>query len=204
MMNITKLTKIILVAGILLGMVAALVFTFARPVTYDASISFSINRVNRQDTAEYQYDGYYAIQASDLFSQTVMSWFMTPSVLLEIYDQAKIDPNIQSLTDLSSRFKTKKYSPQNIVVQFAERDQSTAEKISQAIIDTVEQKAAIANQTADQKALFDVQGAKPVIVQHKSVLWLNLLIGAIAGFLVGFGLAYALAFMRRPQEGQQR
>jgi hypothetical protein len=150
-----KITKISVIGCIIVGVLSALGFSYMKPITYDTSISFSINRINRQDTAEYQYDGYYAIQASDLFSQTVMSWFMTPSVLLEMYDQAGIDPQIKSLTDLTSRFKTKKYSPQNIVVKFSERDQETATKISAAIVTVVEKKGAIANQTSDQKALLE-------------------------------------------------
>jgi capsular polysaccharide biosynthesis protein len=191
-----KFSKLVIVGCLMVGLLAALGFSFLKPVTYDTSISFSINRINRQETAEYQYDGYYAIQASDLFSQTVMSWFMTPSVLLEIYDQAQIDPQIQSLTDLTSRFKTKKYSPQNIVVKYSERDQETATKIAAAIVTVIEKKSTDANQTSDQKALFDVQGAKPVIVQNKPILWLNTAIGIIAGLLVGFSLAYLLAFLR--------
>ncbi|MFA5052210.1 MAG: hypothetical protein WC544_04120 [Patescibacteria group bacterium] len=202
-MTITKPSKVYIVSGVIVGLAASLVFSYVKPVTYDTSISFSINRINRQDTVEYQYDGYYAIQASDLFSQTVMSWFMTPSVLLEIYDQAKIDPQINSLTDLTSRFKTKKYSPQNIVVQFTERDQDTADKISQAIINTVEQKSSVANQTSDQQALFDVQGATPVTVEHKPVLWLNVVIGIFCGFFVGFSLAYALLFSRQNRADQK-
>ena len=69
-----------------LATILSFVFAYFKPVNFDTSISFSINRINKQKTEEYQYDDYYAIQASDLFSQTVMSWFLTPSVLLEIYD----------------------------------------------------------------------------------------------------------------------
>lgn len=193
---VNRASKNIIIACIVIGLAGALAFSFLKPVSYDASISFSINRINRQETTEYQYDGYYAIQASDLFSQTVMSWFMTPSVLLEIYDYAQIDPQIKSLTDLTSRFKTKKYSPQNIVVKYSERDEDTASKIADAIVSVVEQKAAVANQTSDQKALFDVQGAKPVIVKNEPIIWLNTIVGFLAGLLFGFCLSYLLTFFR--------
>ena len=62
-----------------------------------------------------------------------MSWLLTPSVLLEIYEFADTDPEISSLEEISSRFKTKKYSPQNIVVRYKERDYDTADKIATAV-----------------------------------------------------------------------
>lgn len=180
----------------LVATAAAFIFSYVTPAYYDTSLSFSINRINRQETPQYQYDGYYAIQASDLFSQTVMSWFMTPSVLLEIYDKAKIDPQISSIEMLTSRFKTKQFSPQNIVVRYKERDHETAAKIAAAIGDVIEANATVANQTADQKALFEVVGAKPVIVERKPIIWLNTLIGFVGGFILSILAVYVIGYFR--------
>ncbi len=179
------------------GMLIALIFAMTTPVQYDTSIAFFINRTNVVETTEYQYDGYYAIQASDLFSQTVMSWFLTPSVLLEIYDRAGIDPQISSIEEITSRFKTRKYSPQNIVVRYQERDRDTAEKIAMAITDVVEEKAAAANQTADSKALFEVKGGAPVIVEKKPNIAINTVIGLLAGFVLSIVVAYSIAYIRQ-------
>ena len=198
-MNILVKYKWLIIIVTIVGLGASLIFSLVKPVYYDTSLSFAINRINRQETTQYQYDGYYSIQASDLFSQTVMSWLMTPSVLLEIYDQAKIDPKISSLEELAARFKTKQYSPQNLVVRFKERDQITSEKISQAIISVVESRAAAANQTSDNKALFQVVGAKPVIVQRQAVVWLNTLLGFLAGLLISCITAYIIEYLRSGQ-----
>ncbi len=180
----------------LVSMVAALVFSLLRPSYFDASLSFSINRTSRQETAEYQYDGYYAIQAADLFSQTVMSWLMTPSVLLEIYQTAGINPNISSLEELSSRFKTRQYSAQNIVVRYKERDFSSSENIGTAITNIIQEKSQVANQDADQKSLFSVVGSKPVIVEREPAIALNTLIGLVAGLIVSLLAAYVLEYIR--------
>lgn len=188
--------KFFIIILVIISLVCSYIFVVVKPIEYDTSISFSINRINRQETTEYQYDGYYSIQASDLFSQTVMSWFMTSSVLLEIYDNAKVDPKITSIEKFTSRFKTKKYSAQNIVVRFKERDRETAEKISNSIIKIIEDKSAKANQTSDQKALFEVIGAKPVIVEQRSNLWFTLLLGFIAGLVVSIILIYIFEYFR--------
>ena len=79
-MNVFIKYRWLIVIIAITGLASALVFSILRPAYYDTSLAFSINRINLQTTENYQYDGYYAIQASDLFSQTVMSWMMTPSV----------------------------------------------------------------------------------------------------------------------------
>ncbi len=198
-MNSMRKYKVAIMSITVVAGAAALIFSFVRPVYFDTSISFSINRINQQTTQDYQFDGYYAIQASDLFSQTVMSWFMTPSVLLEIYGQAGIDPDISSIEEISSRFRTRKYSPQNIVVQYQERDHATADKIAQAIISTVEEKSTAANQTSDQQAFFEVVGATPVIVENKPDPIINTAIGLVAGFIIATVAVYFIEYWKRPE-----
>ncbi len=203
-MNIIVKYRIFIIILTLVAIIAAGGFTYLKPVEHDTSIAFSINRINKQETEDYQYDGYYAIQASDLFSQTVMSWMMTPSVLLEIYERAGIDPQITSTENFISRFKAKKYSPQNVVVRYRERDKQTAQKIADAIIAIVEEKTAAAVQTSDQKAFFEVVGSLPVIVEKKPLLWLNLIIGLVGGLLVSIIAAYTVEYLRGGKSEQTK
>ena len=118
--------KWLIVVITIIATLASFLFSYYQPDYYKVSIAFGVKSINRQSTTEYQFDGYYAIKASELFSQTIISWFLTPSVLVDIYDQADIDPEITSLEQFTSRFKTKQYSAQNFVVIFKERDKSTA------------------------------------------------------------------------------
>ena len=203
-MNIIVKYRIFIIILTLVAIIAAGGVTYLKPVEYDTSIAFSINRINKQETEDYQFDGYYAIQASDLFSQTVMSWMMTPSVLLEIYEKAGIDPQITSTENFTSRFKAKKYSPQNVVIRYRERDEQTAQKIADAIIAIVEEKAAAAVQTSDKKAFFEVVGSLPVIVEKKPILWLNLIIGLVGGLLVSAIAAYTIEYLRGSKPEQTK
>ncbi len=177
---------------------ASFLFSYYQPKQFKTSISFAVNRINKQTTADYQYDGYYAIQASDLFSQTVVSWFFTPSVLLEIYEDAGVEPNITSLERFTNRFKAKKYSSQNIVVAYKERDHETAEKLAASIINTVQERGSELNQSAEQEALFEIVGSTPVIDEQEPNLILNSLIGLIFGFCAGLGLVYLVRYFKAP------
>ncbi|MFA6271986.1 MAG: Wzz/FepE/Etk N-terminal domain-containing protein [Patescibacteria group bacterium] len=200
--SILKKSRVFIITFTLLVTLAAFLVTYLRPLSYASSISFAVNRINKQETPYYD-DSYFGIQASDLFSQTVISWFLTPSVLLDIYERGNVDPQIESLEKFANRFKTKKYSPQNIVVRFNERDEDTANKISQAVVSVVEEKAVSINQTADNKALFEIVGEKPVIVKNDP----QVLLTTIIGFIVGLGLSvvfvYLLRYFKTPSQPKQ-
>lgn len=194
-LGILKKSRYFMVIFTILVVILAILFGYSRQTTYTSSISFAVNRINKQET-QYYDDSYYGIQAADLFSQTVISWFMTPSVLLEIYDRSEVDPKITTIEKFTSRFKTKKYSAQNIVVKFTERDRETAEKISDAAILVMENKAADLNRSANNKALFEIVGTKPVIVENKINISLVGGIGLVVGFLFSIVLVYLKEYLR--------
>ncbi|MFA5030002.1 MAG: hypothetical protein WC495_00215 [Patescibacteria group bacterium] len=190
--------------GIILALIGAitggLIATFT-PVKYESSLSFTVNQINKQATTTYQYDGYYAIQASDLFSETIVSWFQTPSFLLEVYNRAGIDPQINSIDSFTARFKMKKYSAQNLVLEFTAPDREQAEKLSEAIIAHVEERSGVLNQNADLKALFEVKGSAPVIVKKETTTLMGALYGLVAGIAAGiFVIALFSAFRKLETE----
>lgn len=172
----------------LVGGAVAVAVAVLSPTTFDTSISFSVNRINRQETKEYQFDEYYALQASNLFAETVVSWFATPSIVQEIYERAAVDPRIRSIDELASRLKTRKPSSQNIVVRFREEQREDAAALVAALTDIAEERTAALNQSADRKALFELVTAKPVIVERRP----NVLLAAAAGLLAGLFISSLL------------
>ncbi|MFA6042965.1 MAG: hypothetical protein WC786_04720 [Patescibacteria group bacterium] len=189
--------KWLVVACVLVPTIAAVLFATTRPDKYTTSLAFTVNRINKQSTTEYQFDGYYALQASDLFAETVVSWFLTPSVIVEMYDRAGLDPQAESLGSLTSRFKIKKYSSQNIVVKFTSLTNQEASQLSDAVVAVVEEKAAALNQSADRKALFEVVGSKPVIVQDGK----GALLAGVVGIVLGAFLSLLLLTIIRLTRG---
>lgn len=156
----------------------------SRPPKYAASLSITVDRAAAQTTVDYQYDGYYAIQAADLFSQTLLSWFLTPSTLLSFYTEAGIDPQITSLSEIVGRFRARKFSAQNIVVQFSENDKQTAELLANAINGVVERQGEQLNKTASGAALFDIRPQAPVIVETRPNAILNAVVALVAALFL--------------------
>jgi capsular polysaccharide biosynthesis protein len=195
-LNVVKKYLVLVVAIVLVSALASFFLSFYRPITYDASISFAVNRINKEKTPDYQYDGYYAIQASDLVSQTVVSWFATPSVVLEIYNQAGLSPAFESLDKFATLFHTKKYSGQNIGVKFNMADKLSAEKISNAAVTLIADKVANLNKNSDNQALFEIVASPPVIVENKANALLITLIGLVTGLILGLLLVYVIDFFK--------
>jgi capsular polysaccharide biosynthesis protein len=184
---------------IFISLVAALIaflLSYFKPVVYDASLSFAVNRTNREVTDQYQYDGYYAIQASDLVSQTVVSWFATPSVVKEIYNKAGVNPAFNSLDKYATLFQTKKYSCQNIGVKFTEKEEATAEKVAEATVEVVSTKVLELNKSADAKSLFEAVPSPAVILAVKPNVILNTVIALVAGLILSLLLVYIIQYFK--------
>lgn len=187
---------------ILLTIAGSFLWAYVQPVRYLTSMSFSVNRISQQQTSDYQFDGYYALQAADLFSQTVVSWLQTPSVLVEISERAGSATPVTSIRSLTSRFKTKKYSSQNIVVTFAASSEDEAKRLASAVTDVITTRAQDVNRTTDNQALFGLVASQPVIVRAEPSPYLigvvSLLVGIVlALFLVPF-VEYLFAARRTP------
>ena len=197
--NLKRLIRIS-VALIVVGALAGGIVASVLPVTYESSLSFTVNQINKQETQDYQFDGYYALQASDLFSDTIVSWFQTPSFLLEVYNRAGVEPNIESISSFTSRFKMRKYSAQNLVLNFSSPEKEKAEKVSAAIIEHVEERASELNQNADREALFEVIGSEPVIVKKDLTIAMGIIYGAIVGLVIGLFITSVVSAFRRLEE----
>lgn len=167
---------------------SAYAWSYLRPIRYQTSISFAVNRINKEQTTEYQYDGYYALQAADLFSQTIISWLQTPSVLVSIFDRARIAVSPDALQSLPSRFKAKKYSAQNVVVTYSTATEEEGKKIATALSEEIAARTSTIDRNADNKAIFEVVPSQSVIALAKP----NPLFIGIASLIVALTLVLFL------------
>lgn len=184
-----------LILGVIAVACAAAAIAIAlQPERTGVSASFAINRTNRVETTQYEYDGYYALQAADLFAQTVVSWFDTPSFLRTVYEKANLDPMIETVNSLPARFSVKKYSAQNIVVKFTESNQERASKVATALAAVMEDTTKDLNATSTGKALFEIISGPPVIAPATAprmlIFTVTIILSGAAGLLLAAGRHY--------------
>lgn len=185
---IKKHYLLILVITILVG-VSSFVFTLKRPVVYNTSLSLFITRSTSESTQDYKYDGYYAIKAAELFSDTVKQWLESPEVVLEIYKKAEVDLEIESLKKLAKIFKAYKMSPQYVEVRFKAKEKEKAQKISSVIPSVLQNK--VQQLTWNSRDLaFYIRAANPVIVENRPKPLFNGLIGLVSGFVLGIFVVF--------------
>lgn len=167
-----------------------------RPERVAVTSSFAVNRVTRESTPDYQYDGYYALQATELFSQTVVSWFNTAPVLQEMYRVAELDPEISSASQLPGRFAVKRYSPQNIVIRFTESTTNRAKLVAAAMREVMETRASQLNLGSDGQPLFEIVGTEPVLTPSQPNPWLWSGVALVLGLLLSMFVVLTRHYLR--------
>ena len=178
--NKTKIIAIALIVGILSVLIAQFL-----PTKYDASVALNVIRVNREETSDYQYDGFYAIQASNLFAETIVSWLETPAVVKEIYEQSGKKGAISGLSSLAGAFKTKKLSSQNIIVKFSSKTEEEAKTLASSLVSVIEKKAQSSLETSKKEAVFEVKSDDPVIIKRAYGAAITFFAGLITGLAFG-------------------
>ena len=183
--KIINLNKIKIIAiALVVGISAVLIAKFL-PVKYDASVALNVIRVNREETGDYQYDGFYAIQASNLFAETIVSWLETPAVVKEIYEQSGKKDAVLSLSDFAGAFKAKKLSSQNITVKFSSKTEEEAKMLASSLVSVVAKKSQASLETSKKEAVFEIKSADPVIVKRTYDAAITFFAGLITGLALG-------------------
>ena len=170
----------------LIGAFACALVAMNLPPATQVALSFTINQ-RQQVTADYSYDGYYALRAAELFADTIISWFSTPASVSDIYAAAGIALPETEAASAAGRFRAKKLSAQVVTVSYAERDRGRAEALAKAGIATAAARTAELNRDADGRSLFELIAAEPVISASRfpsdRAAVIGLLLGAAASAL---------------------
>jgi hypothetical protein len=188
-MNIYKtfFKKNALLLGIItiVGISVGLAITRLLPVSYDVSLALNIER-KTNDTGEfYTYDGFYAIQATELFSKSVASWFVTPDFVEDVLRNAdKSDIDKLSVKDFRRIFTPEQVSANVVEVRFgvdeAEVGTTLTDSISSSIVSYM--------QTRDIKD-YNIFVGTPVIRQVDYNPILFALGGAFLALAIGISIA---------------
>ncbi len=193
----------LIAAVICLGLAVGLAVSWLTPVTYDAAVNLTVERVNPKATADYQYDGYYVQQSTDDLAQTIVSWLGTPAVLVDIYQTAGWGLSVRSLDEVSRVFQAKKYSKQNVGLRINDRSEATAEKLAEAAAKTIEQRVSQINLDPDGKPMFAVTSTKPVVMSRQPSWLIGGGLGLIVGLLIGLALAFSIEVVKGQGRGDR-
>ena len=119
---------------VVIGASIGLGITKLAPVSYDVSLALNIERKTNDTGDFYTYDGYYAIQATELFAKSVASWFVTPDFVEETLKNAdKSDLDKLSVKDFRRVFTPEQVSANVVEVRFGVSEMELAKTLTDSI-----------------------------------------------------------------------
>lgn len=187
--GIFKKEKKVISGTILSVLVFVLILSGLKGAYYDNDMLLLISRSGTQNTPDYKYDGYYAVQASDIFSDNVSQWLGSASIANEIYTRAKAESEMRSLKDFSKVFKADKLSSQYVRVRYQTSSREAAIKLAHAMADVLQEKADLLSKSSVEQIGFKVIYSDPLSVESKSDLLFNGILAVIGGLFLGIFMA---------------
>jgi len=187
----------------------ALIWTWRMPLSYNASVSLSLNKpspVRQKDVSYYLYDDYYSVQAAATFIDTVAGWFASPSIVTQIYQKSGIaTPNI-SLKKLSKIFSIKKaYQFSNSLdVTVTSGDKDEAQKLISSAADVIKAQNDEIKAQSKSDTFFTITSSSPVVYEVKPPIITNTLAGLLIGLILALTVVFVKAALRETAENPNK
>lgn len=164
---------------VLVFLIAGGIYYAYTPEKYVAVMDLNITRAGQAESKEYDYDGFYRLQADEKFAETVVWWLGSPRIAKEICRLAEV-------SQCPAGYSAKKLSSQYLQVNFSPKNSEDAEKIARSLVEVIGEETSNLNLKQKKVDWFEVQGNLPDVQKVKISLE-KLLIGAfLLGCFFGF------------------
>lgn len=114
---------------------AALAYYVARRqgTTYEVYFSYIISLREREASEDYHFDGYYALQATDLFAATFARWLGAPETIVAAYLEAGLPLPGAEARQLADSVKAERTAPQLVQVTVRGRTPDDARSLAKGL-----------------------------------------------------------------------
>ncbi len=109
--------------------------------TYEAHYSYLVSLKSRDVVPDYRYDGYYALQATDLLSATLAQWTMAPEVIVAALNEVGL-PVSSDVRSLTRFIRAEKVAPQLVAVTVTGESAAVAERLATGLQKVMERNVA--------------------------------------------------------------
>ena len=172
----------------IIGGSTGIAITKLLPISYDVSLAVDIERKAVPTDKFYTYDGYYAIQATELFAKSVESWFVTPSFVEDVLKNAdKADLDQLSVKDFRRVFTPEQISANLVEVRFGVKDSALGVTLTEAINSSI--KSYIESRDIQD---YSIRVGDPVIRQKEY----NPIFFSLGGLVLAFALGISIAAIK--------
>lgn len=113
-----------------LAAVVALVIVKRFDPTHEVHFSYLVSLSERDQVSDFRFDGYYALQATDLFAATLARWVSTPEVIVAAYEAAGLPQPSADPRKLARAVRAEKVAPQLVTVTVRSGTREESEKLA--------------------------------------------------------------------------
>lgn len=107
------------------------------PVSYDVHLSYIVSQQERETSAQFRYDGYYALSATDLFTATLAAWVREPQTIAAAYRAAGIAIPTYDAIDLTKHVRSEKAAPGLVNITITDSSRQTAEAVAGGVVEII-------------------------------------------------------------------
>ncbi len=192
-------SKVIIATALLLAVLAG-IWAAMQPVKYQATSTVSVKKQNtvvQQSAPYYQYDEYYAIQASSYFSEALTAVMSSPGTIKEIYEKAGHPLSDVSIQALAKAIKVRRVPPVSLDMTVTDTDREKAESIVKTAVAVAAEKAELQNRDDATDDVFATVPGGLVIGKSKPDVVTTGIIGLIGGLLLGLIVVFLAHYTKK-------
>lgn len=189
-LKVIKSEKKMIIALTLLTALAAYIFSIYMPAHFETSVSLFIAKDGTQDTTEFKYDGYYALESGEIVADNVEKMLQSPQLVEKIYGASEIDPNFKNIKGYKKKFTAKKMSNSYVEVSFETDSREDAAKLAKSLTAAVNEQVKGAGSQSQNEVAFKIENTEPIIIESKLDATLNLFVGLLSGAFLGILAAF--------------
>ena len=201
MTPITELLRRSLTTLLVLAVVAAVVTALVVPRLprgVDVAQTFTVPIPRRPPSGEYEFDGFYALQATDLFAETLAGWLTSPDLASEAYRRAGLPQPAQSVRRLGRVFTARKRSGQLVEFSFRARSEDEAERLVREVGSLVRERTERFNEEGRSSLTFTVTQEHPLRIPVQRSAPLRALVAALVTFVLAANVLIFWDALRTP------
>ncbi len=171
--------------------VVALVGSLQIPPLHTAQVTLYIKREAQPANDEfYNYDGYYAQQAAERYTDTVAGLLRTKDMLRASLREINAPADQETLRTVEKKVEIKKTAPQLVQISAAKRFNYTEswqpQELVGALAENIVQREEELNQDGDEAFSVELLNEEPIVESREMIVWLNTLVGGTLGLAFAF------------------
>jgi len=191
---ILKRKIILIIVIVLLSIAGSFYFSINAKNKYETSSILTI-QANRESTDQYQYGGFYSIQASDLFANTILGWIKSPNIVAEIFKKSGVSFDDKKIKSLANKIYAKKVPPQNIMLTITDDQMNESKNIADSTISLIKEKTGQLALVANSSTNFEIISSDPITTTISPNIPFNVAIAFIVALIFSIFIIFVIEYL---------